>query len=448
MDRMRRAARAMRQASSRRPADLVRDERPVIDDPPLMWVALDLAENVLRQQLFQIDGRLHLGNLAVRLDDLVRPARADLDELLADEALGLDGRDGVFRDLDAVLDGHDHAGLIVVQAERGDPAHLHSGDLDRRPGLEPARRREIRGDDVVSAAPQLYFSESNRKPAQCQDSENHEHSHGDVQRGTLHAASPFTSCGMVGGLDLPADEALHDGVRRALDGPRVPRLHDEAFVEHGHAVGDLEDLGDLVADHDRGEPELAVEVLDEPVDGVDEDRVQSGGRLVKEHDLRLRDEGPRDGHALAHASGDLRGVLVPHVHQADLGQLLLDAPGDLRRAHLRLLVKGEGHVVEDGHGVEEGPALEDDTVAAAYRLEGGAPQARDVRAVHQHRPRVGTQEPEEMLEEHRLAAAAPADDAQDAAPGDAQDQPPDDHVAAEGLAQSLDADHGRTEPRK
>src|SRR5206468_10857239 len=179
------------------------------------------------------------------------------------------------------------------------------------------------GDDVVSTAPQLDFSESNRKPAQCQDAEDHEHSHGDVQRGTSHAASPFTSCGIVGSLDFPADEALHDGVRRVLDGSRVPCFHDDTFVEHGHAVGDLEDLGDLVADHDRGEPELAVEVLDEAVNGVHEDGVEPGGGLVEEDDLRLRHEGPRDGHALAHASGDLRGVLVPHVHQTDLEQLLL-----------------------------------------------------------------------------------------------------------------------------
>ena len=74
--------------------------------------------------------------------------------------------------------------------------------------------------------------------------------------------------------------------------------------------------------------------------------------------------------------------------------------------------------------------------------------ASDVRAVHQHRPRVGTQEPEEMLEEHRLAAAAPADDNHDLARGHVQVHAPEDGLAAEGLAQSLDADHGRTEPRK
>jgi len=50
-----------------------------------------------------------LGDLAVRLDDLLRPARADLDELLADEPLVLIDRDRVFRELHAVLDGHDHA---------------------------------------------------------------------------------------------------------------------------------------------------------------------------------------------------------------------------------------------------------------------------------------------------------------------------------------------------
>src|SRR5262249_26075290 len=34
-------------------------------------VSLDLAEDVFRQELFEVDGRLHLGELAVRLDDAI-----------------------------------------------------------------------------------------------------------------------------------------------------------------------------------------------------------------------------------------------------------------------------------------------------------------------------------------------------------------------------------------
>src|SRR5687768_1667974 len=65
---------------------------------------LDLAEDVLGQQLFEVHGRLHLADASVGLDELVRAARADADVLLADEPLGLDGRDGVFLQLDAGVD--------------------------------------------------------------------------------------------------------------------------------------------------------------------------------------------------------------------------------------------------------------------------------------------------------------------------------------------------------
>src|SRR5262249_45918224 len=295
---------------------------------------------------------------------------------------------------------------------------------------------------------QLDLPEPDGQPTQGEDAQDHEPPHRDVERGTSHAMSPFSSGSVVIGLDLAPDEALDDGIGRALDGPGLASLDDDALVEHGHAVGDLEDLGDLVADHHRGEAALAVQLLDEAVDGVDEDRIEAGGGLVEEDDLRLRDQGAGDGHALAHAARDLRRVLVPHVHQADLQELLLHAAGDVRRGHRRLLAQGERHVVEHGHGVEEGAPLEDHSVAAPHHLEGGAPEASDVRAVHENGARVRAQETQEMFEEHRLAAAAAADDDHDLARGHLETDAPEHRLAAEGLAQTLNADHGRTEPRK
>ena len=47
-----------------------------------------------------------------------------------------------------------------------------------------------------------------------------------------------------------------------------------------------------------------------------------------------------------------------------------------------------------------------------------------------------------MLEEHRLAAAAPADDDHDLARGHVQVDAPEHRLTTEGLAQSLDPDHG------
>src|SRR6266496_3293818 len=87
-------------------------------------------------------------------------------------------------------------------------------------------------------------------------------------------------------------------------------------------------------------------------------------------------------------------------------------------------------------------------IAPADRLEGGAPELGDVDAVHEHGARVRPQEPEQVLEQHRLAAAAPADDDHDLARRDVEIHPLQHGLAAEGLSQALDADHGSTEPRK
>src|SRR5262245_2602390 len=70
------------------------------------------------------------------------------------------------------------------------------------------------------------------------------------------------------GVGLAADELLHDRVHRPLNDRRWSHLDDAALVQHGHGVGDLEDLGDLVAHHHRGEVMAPVQLDDEPVDAV------------------------------------------------------------------------------------------------------------------------------------------------------------------------------------
>src|SRR5207247_4698846 len=83
------------------------------------------------------------------------------------------------------------------------------------------------------------------------------------------------------GAGFTPDELLHDRVLRVLDGARWADLHDTPLVKHPDPVGQLEDLGDLVAHHHRGEARLAVQLEDEPVDRVAEHRIAAdGGRVV------------------------------------------------------------------------------------------------------------------------------------------------------------------------
>src|SRR4029453_4149280 len=54
-------------------------------------VSLHFAEDILREELFEVHRRLHLADASVGRNDLVGPPWADPDELLADQSLRLDG---------------------------------------------------------------------------------------------------------------------------------------------------------------------------------------------------------------------------------------------------------------------------------------------------------------------------------------------------------------------
>jgi hypothetical protein len=194
---------------------------------------------------------------------------------------------------------------------------------------------------------------------------------------------------------------------------------------------------------------------DQMVDGVDEDGVEAGGRLVEEDDLRLGDERPRDGDALAHAAGDLGGVFVPHLREADLSQGLLRPRQELGRRKPAALPDGEQDVVQHAERVEERPALEHDAEALADPVEGPPAEGSHVLAVDHHAPGVGPDQPEEVPEQHGLAASRASDDDHQLGLRDLEVDPAEDLLGPKALAEALDADqgsgsagHDSTDPRK
>jgi hypothetical protein len=82
--------------------------------------------------------------------------------------------------------------------------------------------------------------------------------------------------------------------------------HDLAVVDEDDVVGDLERAGDVVADHDAGDTELALRGKDHLVDLVGRDWIESGGRLVVQDDGRFERDGPGQRHTLSLTAGDLR----------------------------------------------------------------------------------------------------------------------------------------------
>src|SRR5438094_3911242 len=152
-------------------------------------LSLHLAEDVFRQQLFEIDGRLDLTDLAVRPDELVRTARADADVFFADQPLRLDRRDRILLELDTLLHPEGDPGLVVGQADRLDPPDFDARDLHGGAGLEPAYRREVDGHDIAAAAQERDLPEADREIPERHDPENDEDSHRNVHPRALHQRS-------------------------------------------------------------------------------------------------------------------------------------------------------------------------------------------------------------------------------------------------------------------
>ena len=127
---------------------------------------------------------------------------------------------------------------------------------------------------------------------------------------------------------------------------------DLAVVEHGDSIGNLVRRDHIVGDGQRGGVEAIVEVEDQIVDLVGENRIEAGGGLVVENDLRFERNGPRQPDALLHAAGELGGHLVldalePHPTQHLTHPLLHPS---LRP--VALLTQRESDVVADVHRVE------------------------------------------------------------------------------------------------
>src|SRR5690606_18278440 len=77
---------------------------------------------------FEADGRLGLVDLVAIAQHVVEAAGNDLDELLADDSLGADRRDGIFLHRNVFVDTHGDDGFVAVRIEfnAGDETHTHA----------------------------------------------------------------------------------------------------------------------------------------------------------------------------------------------------------------------------------------------------------------------------------------------------------------------------------
>ena len=104
-------------------------------------------------------------------------------------------------------------------------------------------------------------------------------------------------------------------------------LDDLAAIHEHNRVGDGAGEPHFVRDDHHGHS-VAGEVDHDVEHLLDHLGVEGARRLVEEHDLRLHAQGPRDGDALLLPAGELRGILVGLLGNADTAEKL---QGDLAR---------------------------------------------------------------------------------------------------------------------
>ena len=173
---------------------------------------------------------------------------------------------------------------------------------------------------------------------------------------------------------------------------------DDAVGLAGHILG--------VGDQDEGLPVLAVELAEQlhDVGGVGAVEVSRG--LVAPDDLGLVHQGPRDGHTLLLAAGELRRVVLlpvgePHERQRFGGALAGLGGSGARDQHWHLDVLHRGEHGEQVEGLEDVAHAGGAVARLLVVGHGGQLGAADA-----HAARVDLVEAGEAVEQRGLAAAA------------------------------------------
>ena len=220
---------------------------------------------------------------------------------------------------------------------------------------------------------------------------------------------------------------------------------DAALVDHRDAVADAARAGHVVGDRHRRAAQPLHAIDDQPVDHRAHDRVQPGGRLVEEHDVRLRRHRARQRHALLHAA---RKLGRPQL--ADRRARGPPAPAPPRPARapravgaLRCASRPKATFSQTGRLSNSAPFWNSMPMRARTRLGLAAVAcASTFCAVDLDDAGVRLQQPEHAFQQHRLAGAGAADHHHRGAGRHVEIDAVQHHLVAEGLAQAADADLG------
>ncbi len=147
-------------------------------------------------------------------------------------------------------------------------------------------------------------------------------------------------------------------LRRGEDFLRGSLLVDDALIHKEHAVRDIPGKAHFMG-HNQHRQAVPGELPDDGKHFADHGRIQGGGRLVKQDDLRIHRDGADDGDALLLAAGELGGEAERLVRQSDHPQELHALPAGFLPAAPEELRLGQHQVFDHGQMGKEVEGLED-----------------------------------------------------------------------------------------
>ena len=148
-------------------------------------------------------------------------------------------------------------------------------------------------------------------------------------------------------------------------------------AEHDHAIGEKDGLGNGVSHEHHRHAAIEKKGLKVIVQVLAGEFVQGGKGFIEEQEARLGDQGPRQGDAHLHATGQLVGKAVqgraePHGLDELAGDGLTLGPGD------PLQLQWQGDIVQDPAPRQQAGILEDIGLGLG---SGGEPDFAPIRAV-------------------------------------------------------------------
>ena len=147
---------------------------------------------------------------------------------------------------------------------------------------------------------------------------------------------------------------IEDGVGGAL-------FNHAARVHHRHPVGQFGDRAHVVRDHDDADAELILQLAHQIENLRLHRHVEGGGRLVRDHELRMAAHRHGDHHALPHAARQLVRIgprSRRRLGNADGAQKLDSHAAGIGLAHILMQQDRFGDLIAHGkHRVERGHRL-------------------------------------------------------------------------------------------